>query len=61
MQKTDLKEIETGSVVNSMLEIEGTALRSRLVRFLAKLDHRFKKHQDPWDELKVAQMYFGKL
>jgi len=58
---TTIKDLESGSVVKALLDMQAGNERDRLINFLAKLDNRFKKYQDPWSDLKLAQKYFSKL
>ncbi len=69
MNKVDIQDLESGSVLRAALEagieacIEAEHFNKRLnlIRFLAKLDGRFKKYNDPWSELKLAQRYFSSI
>jgi hypothetical protein len=58
---TTIKDLESGSVIKTLLDMQEGNERSRLINFLAKLDNRFKKYQDPWSSLILAQRYFSKL
>jgi hypothetical protein len=58
---TTIKDLESGSIVKTLLDMQAGNERDRLINFLAKLDNRFKKYQDPWSDLKLAQRYFSKL
>lgn len=58
---TTIKDLESGSVIKTLLDMQAGNERDRLINFLAKLDNRFKKYQDPWSDLKLAQRYFSKL
>jgi hypothetical protein len=61
LSSATINDLNGGSIVRTMLEMQASDQRSRLVNFLAKLDNRFKRHQDPWSNLKLAQRYFSKL
>ena len=61
MASTTIKDLESGSVIKTLLDMQAGNERDRLINFLAKLDNRFKKYQDPWSDLKLAQRYFSKL
>lgn len=61
MASTTIKDLESGSVIKTLLDMQAGNERDRLINFLAKLDNRFKKYQDPWSDLKLAQKYFSKL
>lgn len=48
LSKTDLEDLKSGSILEAFLDAETemrkSQRRANLVRFLSKLDNRFKKH-----------------
>lgn len=55
-KSTPLTDLESGSVVKALLDMQAVDERQRLVSFLAKLDSRFNKYQDPWVGLRFCQV-----
>lgn len=65
LSKTSIQDLKAGSVIEAFFDTE-TKMRSEikrinLIRFLTKLDPRFRKHISPWAEVELAQKYFSKL
>lgn len=65
LAKTSIEDLKTGSVIEAFFDSEtkmrGEIKRVNLIRFLTKLDPRFRKHISPWAEVELAQRYFSKL
>lgn len=65
LAKTSINDLKTGSVIEAFFDAEtkmrGEIRRVNLIRFLTKLDPRFRKHIGPWAEVELAQKYFSKL
>ena len=65
LSKTSIQDLKTSSVIEAFFDAD-TKMRTEikrvnLIRFLTKLDPRFRKHLGPWAELELAQKYFSKL
>ena len=65
LAKTPIEDLKAGSVIEAFFDSEtkmrGEIKKINLVRFLTKLDPRFRKHISPWAEVELAQRYFSKL
>ena len=65
LKNTNISDLKTGSVFEAYLdadvEMRKQIKRVNLIRFLVKLDPRFRKHLSPWAEVEIAQRYFSKL
>ncbi len=65
LAKTSIEDLKAGSVIEAFFDSEtkmrGEIKRVNLIRFLTKLDPRFRKHLGPWAEVELAQKYFSKL
>lgn len=65
LTSTKIEDLEPGSVFKQLIESERIMKdqnrRIQLIKFLSKLDGRFKKHINPWAEVELAQRYFSKL
>jgi len=66
LSKTDLEDLKVGSVLEAFLDAEvemrKSQRRANLIRFLSKLDNRFKKHINPCAAMDIYDaMKIGKL
>lgn len=61
LKQTSVSDLNAGSVMKTLLDsVEDIRQKENLLKFLQKLDSRFKLLGDPWSELKIAQRYYSR-